>query len=303
MADLNGSVPTSELADAPDARPGTADHEYNCRLWAPEHAQTLARHRALGASARDAPGVHLDLRWGALPRQTLDIFLPQVTTTGALVVHVHGGYWQYQTSGKDGASFLAPAFVAHDCAFVALQYALCPEVSMDGMVQQMRQALDWVWRKLPELGYQPRRTVLVGHSAGAHLVATLGLTDWSALGHTANPIAAICGISGLYDLHPLVMTYLNRDLRMDPTCAARNSPINWVRSGAPATLLAYGGRESESFAHQTRDFARSLGEHGADVTQWELDGYDHFSAIEVLTDASHPVLKGLLAHCKLNGGL
>lgn len=303
MSVLKDPVTKFEPADAPDAIPGTADHEYNCRLWATDYAQTLARHRALGESARGAPGACLDLRWGAQARQTLDVFLPQSNTEGALVVHVHGGYWQYQASGKGGVSFLAPAFVARDCAFVALQYTLCPDVDMDGMVRQMRQALDWVWRNLPAIGYRPRRTVLVGHSAGAHLVATLALMDWKEQGYMDNPITAICGISGIYDLRPLVTTYLNRDLHMDLPCAARNSPIDRVRAGAPAALLAYGGQESASFARQTRDFTRALIEHGADAKQWALDGRDHFNAIDVLTDVNNPVMKSVLAYCKLDQDL
>ena len=272
------------------------EHEYNSRLWAPDYAQTLAQHRQRGQSARAAPGVRLDLTWGTRERQKLDLFLP-LDASGPLVVHIHGGFWQVEASGKDGGSFLAPGFVAQGCAFAAIQYALCPQVDMDGMVRQLHEAMVWIWRELPRLGYAPQRTVLIGHSAGAHLAAMLALTDWSESGLSGRPIAGVCGISGLYDLRPLLSTSFNQALGMDHPCAARNSPLDQVHSGVPPMLLAVGGLESASFLRQTAGFAEALGRQGITVQQSVLPGRDHFNAIDVLTDAAHPLTRSVLRLC------
>jgi len=279
-----------------NAVPGSPEHEYNSRLWAPDYAETLARHRQRGHAACAAPGVQLDLAWGTHERQKLDLFLPPAAD-GPLVVHIHGGFWQVVTSGKDGASFVAPGFVGHGCAFAAVQYSLCPQVDMNGMVRQLHEAMVWIWRTLPSLGYRPRRTILIGHSAGAHLAAMLALTDWSEFGLAGRPIEGVCGVSGLYDLRPLLSTSFNRALGMDPQCAARNSPMDRVRSGAPTMLLAVGGLESASFLRQTDDFAKALAHHGVTVRQTVLAGRDHFNAIEVLTDTAHPLTTALLRLC------
>ena len=286
--------------EAANAAPGSLEHEYNSRLWAPNYAQTLAQHRQRGQAARAAPGVQLDLAWGASERQKLDLFLPPAAD-GPLVVHIHGGFWQVATSGKDGGSFLAPGFVAHGCAFAAVQYALCPLVDMDGMVRQLREAMVWIWRELPRLGYSPGRTVLIGHSAGAHLAAMLALTDWKQSAYPARPIAGACGISGLYDLRPLLATSFNLALGMDPACAARNSPLDRVNKDAPPMLLAVGGLESASFLQQTAGFAEALEHHGVRVQQSVLTGRDHFNAIEVLTDATHPLTRSVLRLCDGEG--
>jgi arylformamidase len=291
----NGSA-TSSPVETAIAVPGSSEHEYNSRLWAPDYAETLARHRQRGQAVRAAPGVQLDLAWGTHERQKLDLFLPP-SAAGPLVVHIHGGFWQVVTSGKDGASFVAPGFLAHGCAFAALQYTLCPQVDMDGMVRQLQEAMVWVWRTLPRLGYLPRRTILIGHSAGAHLAAMLALTDWSEFGLASRPIEGVCGISGLYDLRPLLSTSFNQALGMDPACAARNSPLDRVRSGAPTMLLVVGGLESASFLRQTDHFAKALAHHGVTVQQAVLAGRDHFNAIEVLTDTAHPLTTSLLRLC------
>lgn len=291
---------SSSPLEAADSAPGSPEHEYNSRLWAPDYARTLARHRESGQAARSAPGMRLDLPWGTLERQTLDLFLPPAAA-GPLVVHIHGGFWQVVTSGKDGGSFLAPGFVAHGCAFAAVQYTLCPQIDMDGMVRQLREAMTWIWRELPRLGYAPVRTVLMGHSAGAHLAAMLALTDWkrSALPHRS--IAGTCGISGLYDLRPLLATSFNLALGMDPACAARNSPLDRVNKGAAPMLLAVGGLESASFLRQTAGFAETLQHHGVHVQQSVLTDRDHFNAIEVLTDAAHPLTRSVLRLCDGEG--
>ena len=298
LADHTGT--TSAPLDAADTAPGSPEHEYNSRLWAPDYAQTLARHRESGQAARCAPGVRIDLAWGAQERQKLDLFLPPAAA-GPLVVHIHGGFWQVVASGKDGGSFLAPGFVAHGCAFAAVQYTLCPQIGMDGMVQQLREAIAWIWSELPQLGYSPGRTVLVGHSAGAHLAAMLALTDWKQSVHPARSIAGACGVSGLYDLRPLLVTSFNLALGMDPECAARNSPLDHVNKDAPPMLLAVGGLESASFLQQTAGFAEALEHHGVRVQQSVLASRNHFDAIEVLTDAAHPLTRSVLRLCDGEG--
>jgi arylformamidase len=293
------TTPVSEMlppADAPDARPGTRDHEYNVRLWAPDYAQTLAGFRARGAAVRQGQGAQLDLRWGRLERQTVDLFLPQ-QDSGGLLVFLHGGYWQYRTSGKDGVSFLAPTFLEQGCAFAAIQYALCPDVDMDGMVDQVRDALDWVWQRLPAHGYRPRRTVVAGHSAGAHLAMMMASTDWRARGHASCPLHGAFGLSGLYTLGPLMSTYLNRDLRISDANAVRNSPQSLVNANLPQVLLGVGALESPAFQRQTGDYRDALQRAGVPVRSWMVAGKGHFNVLETLVQPDHPMARSLAALC------
>ena len=72
----------------------------------------------------------------------------------------------------------------------------------------------------------PTRLFVSGHSAGGHLTAMAAATDWSAFaGLPADTIKGGCGISGLYDLEPIRLSYLNDTLRLTPDEAGRNSPI------------------------------------------------------------------------------
>ena len=267
--------------------------EYNTRLWAPDHAATMARHAALGLPVRARPQARLALRWGEGGRQTVDLFLPPAADA-PLVLFVHGGYWQYKASGPQGVSFLAPAFLDAGCAFAAVSYELCPDVTMDEMVAQMRKAVDWLVRHAATYGYTTRRFVAIGHSAGAHLAAMLALTRWPEHGHRPNLVTGAIGVSGLYDLRPLVGIYVNDALRMDAASAWRNSPLRLVRADAPEIVLAAGGAESPSFKRQSADFAAACVAAGGAAPYLELAGRDHYAAIEDLIRPDHPLHRAAL---------
>lgn len=255
------------------------DHQYNTRAWAPNFAETIARHGRLGEAVRARPDARLDLRWGSAPRQTLDFF-PTGRERGPLALFIHGGYWQYRTSTKHSVSFLAPPFLARGIAFCAVSYELCPEVTMDGMVAQLREAVRWVRNAPDRLGFEATRLTVLGHSAGGHLAAMLALTDWPAQGELRALVDGACGVSGLYDLTPIARTYLNEPLCMDETIARRNSPSTLARVGAPPMVLAVGARESPEFHRQAESFG---GKYPAPV--FALEGRDHYNATEALLDA------------------
>lgn len=237
------------------------DHEYNTRAWAPDYLATLERHLRLGEAVRRRPGARLDLPWGPGPRQKLDFFPGHGE---ALAVFIHGGYWQYRASTKEYVAFLAPPFFERQIGFCAVGYELCPDVDMDGMAAQFKQALAFVRESIGA-----RKTVLLGHSAGGHLAATLALV--------CAGITGAVGVSGLYDLEPLVPTYLNQALGMDAAVAKRNSPLHLAGKGAVPMVLAVGALESPEFKRQSRDFGAVVG-----ARVYELGGKDHYAATEAL---------------------
>lgn len=255
------------------------DHEYNTRAWAPDYAITLARHQRLGDAVRARPGALLDVAWGKGPRQKLDFF-PASRSAGPLALFIHGGYWQYRTSTKESVAFLATPFLERGIAFCALSYELCPDVDMNGMVMQLREAARWMRCNTSRLGFSVERLTVLGHSAGGHLAAMLSLTAEPVGGDGGKGgtiVDAACGISGLYDLTPITRTYLNEALGMDDTIASLNSPITHVRADAPPMVLGVGALESGEFKRQSEQFGAV---YPAPV--FLLDSKDHYSASEAL---------------------
>ena len=122
-----------------------------------------------------------------------------------------------------------------------INYPLAPSVTMDEIVRHNRMALAWLWRNAEDLGFDRDRIHASGHSAGGHLVMMLLATDWPTFGDglPADLLKSGTPISGLYDLEPIQLCYLNEHLRMDAEAARRNTPLAQTYPvSAPALMHA-----------------------------------------------------------------
>ena len=223
------------------------EREYNLRAAFPDHPQWFARWAEESEAARSRLERRLDLRYGSGPRQTLDLF-PAEGARGALLF-IHGGYWR--ALDKSEHSFVAPQFVAQGIGVAVINYDLCPDVSIARIVDQVREALAWLWREGSRHGFPARHIVVSGHSAGAHLTAMLLATDWATRGLPATAIAGAVAISGVFDLEPLVQASMNVDLKLDAKRAHALSPIHLPPRVPVPLLLAVGERETSEFMRQS----------------------------------------------------
>ena len=197
-------------------------------------------------------------------------------------VHVffHGGYWQ--ALDKADFSFVANATRGEDALCVVVNYALIPQVDMDTLVAQCRRALIWLWHHVADYGGDPERIVVSGHSAGGHLVAMMAATDWPAM-EPAFPRDLVkhgLSISGLMDLDPIRLCYLNDVLGLDADRARRNSPITLDNTSNSNLLCVLGDREGEEYLRQSDSLAARWDNTTCDL----LSDHDHFSIVMELDD-------------------
>ena len=264
------------------------DDQYDTRRRVADAGEYVAHREAESARVRGAVACRTDIAYGAGPAERLDLFPPPAPAAAPPpgLIYIHGGYWQL--SDKSDSSFVAPAFTAAGIAFICLNYALAPAVDMDRIVGQIRSAIAFVWRNAADLGIDRDRIAVAGHSAGGHLAAMAAATNWPAVApdFPADPIKAVCGISGLYDLEPIRLCYLNEVLGLDADSARRNSPISLVPRIPGPILLAAGGDETDEFLRQQTALAETWRERGADVREMVVPGAHHYSIIRVLADAN-----------------
>ena len=224
------------------------DTLYNNRVAVPEHGEIFARWRRQSAATRANFGGEFNLAYGLHALQTLDIF-PAKQNRG-LVIFIHGGYWR--SLDKDDFSFYAEPYLAQGISVASINYRLCPEVRIDAIVEDCRAAIEWLAENISRYNIRFDRNVLIGHSAGAHLVAMLSATDWAARKIDPSNFRGGVLMSGLYDLSPLLETSVNADVQLDHKAAKTLSPIHLKPTLNMPLDVWVGGAETAEFIRQSQ---------------------------------------------------
>ena len=254
--------------------------------------KVFERWSAHSKQARDSLGPILGLRFGASVDEYVDIF-PCGKAHSPVHLFIHGGYW-HSFSAKE-FSFIATRLVPRSVVTAILNYSLCPVVTIDEIVRQTRAAVFWLSKHVQDYGGDPENITVSGHSAGAHLAAMLGSTDWKGrYGTSSVGLRGIVGISGLYDLRPFPFTALQPYLQLTLDQVMRNSPLLHAKSGMPSTYLVVGELESAEFHRQSDDYAVQLRNTSCKVSRQSIPQANHFTVLDGFMEDKSTVLDMVL---------
>jgi arylformamidase len=249
------------------------DAQYFLRGRVPEHPEYFRRWAEDSAAVRRARPCRLDISYDS---ERLDLF-PAERAAAPCLLFIHGGYWQ--ALDKSDFSFLAPAFQDAGVALAVVNYTLAPKAGMDEIVRQNRAAVAWLYRNARAYGVDPERIHVAGHSAGGHLTAMVLATNWAAFGLDRNPVRGASAISGLYDLEPIRLCYLNDVLGLDAAAAERNSPLHHLPRQSPPLILSVGTGETDEFRRQQESFAAAWRAAGLPLEIADQPGDNHFDVV------------------------
>ena len=143
----------------------------------------------------------------ALERQVLDIHMPAGAKNLPVVFWIHGGGWQ--AGDKSEVQLKPQAFLDKGFVFVSTNYRLLPDVDMETIIRDVAKSLGWVHRHIAEHGGDPKRILVMGHSAGAQLAALI-CTDGRYLKAEGVPFTVLKGcvpVDGdTYDVPAIIET-------------------------------------------------------------------------------------------------
>jgi arylformamidase len=257
---------------------GELDAAYNNGAAVKNSEQKLAEWTARGAATRARPGALLDLAYGPRPRNKIDI-VPCERAGAPLFAFIHGGYWQ--RNSKEVFACMAEGPLAHGFDAALIGYTLAPDATLTEIVSEMRTALRWLRTKGPALGVASGKFVLGGWSAGAHLTAmTLAEAD------------AGLAISGLYELEPCRLNYVNEKLKLTLDEQLALSPIRILPASSAPLAVAFGTGELAEMQRQSRDYAAARCAAKLPTEELPLSGHDHYSILEELAKPN-----GVLTRC------
>lgn len=238
------------------------------------------------------------LSYGSDPAQTLDFYPARgVKGPAPLVLFVHGGGWKRGNKDNAGSRHAPGHFTALGYNYASIDYRLVPAATVEQQAGDVARALKALLERAATLGIDRNRVVIMGHSAGAHLVALVG-TDEQYLRGAGLSFADIDGVipndGAAYDV-PTQMRQNGRFMAgtydqafgTDPARQRSLSPtLQAAAPNAPAFLLIHVQRQ-DGIA-QAKQLETELRRAGTAVERREFDGRGMMGHVKINRDLGDP---------------
>lgn len=247
---------------------------------APVQAQTSRPLQHFGQKqlAPLPPGVQriANVPYGDDPKQRMDVYLPQAVQAGTarnstvggarspVIFMVHGGGWRRgdkalaNTVQEKVARWVPKGFV-----LISTNYRMLPEAAVDQQLNDVSLALKTAQQRAAQWGADAGKFILMGHSAGAHLVALRNARAAAALTEGAWPwLGAVVLDSGVlnvpaYMSAPHVPLYDDAFGR-DPAYWLAMSPYHQWAPGAPPMQMVCSVQRQDNPCLQADNMARHV---------------------------------------------
>jgi acetyl esterase/lipase len=219
-------------------------------------------------------------------RGRLDVYLPPHAAPGApIAVFIYGGTWQ---SGARGFyRFVGATLASRGIVTVIPDYRLYPEVRFPDFLRDNASAVRWARDHAAELGADPTRLFLAGHSAGAYNAVMLAV-DRRWLGEVGldprHDIAGVIGWAGPYDFLPLTDEKL-KAIFGPPDQLAATQPITYAAADRPPLLLLAGSADKEVDPGNSTRMAAAVKAKGGDAEAKIYPGIGHAGILGAILEA------------------
>lgn len=220
-----------------------------------------------GSTASNNAKVLKNISYGSDPDQKMDVYLPiKPTNTDAPVIFmVHGGGWQH--GDKDNNRVVdnkVERWVSQGLIFISINYPMLPEADVAAQENSVILALAEAQRKAPEWGGNASKFILMGHSAGAHLVSLLNANPQPAISAGALPwLGTVSLDSAALDV-PAVMNMRHLPLYdkafgTDTRYWESLSPIHQLRADSPPLLAVCSTQRRDNPCRQAEHYKQAAG--------------------------------------------
>jgi acetyl esterase/lipase len=236
-----------------------------------------AYFHALNAGLPDA-GVQ-SVEFDPADALSLDVYRAQGASGPVpVVVFFYGGTWR--DGERDYYRFVGEALAREGVVVIVPDYRKAPAHPFPDFMLDAAKAAAWAKAHAADYGGDPARVHLMGHSAGAQMVALLG-TDARYLereGLRPRDFASVIGLSGPYDFLPIRERKV-RDVFPDPKAWPQTQPVNFVDGDEPPFLLLHGGSDRRVWKQNSVRLGELLQRAGEPVRVRILPGTGHIAMV------------------------
>jgi acetyl esterase/lipase len=229
------------------------------------------------ATAGSRPSSSLaDLAYGPHEDQAIDVYLPEQPEKAPVIFMVHGGGWG--RGDKTNARVVdnkVKRWLPQGYIFVSANNRLLPDADPVEQAEDLGRALAFAQKEAPRWGGDPDRFILMGHSAGAHLVGLLAADPAIAFDQGARPwLGTVPLDSAAFDVAAIMaqphLRLYDRAFGEDPAFWREASPMQRL-TGAPAPMLLVCSTRRVLPCDQARNFAAKAKGLGGDVEVLAVD--------------------------------
>lgn len=216
----------------------------------------------------------------------IDIFLPESNSKGPhpFVLAIHGGGWH--SGNRMSYHWIPKRLLQHGMAVVTCSYRLQQEAKFPAAFDDLVHLLKWLKTNAAKHGLSENGCVILGGSAGGHLVcllSTRGLQENEASFIPIQGGVAYCPVVDMRDQYEfdqiagrvITQNFLNTTPDENPQVYHDASPIHFITRNTPPLWIAHGDKDTVVPVSATLDYTKMCHKAGAKVTTHIEPGADH----------------------------
>ena len=225
-----------------------------------------------------APAADARLKYGGDENQFIDLRMPKPKGPHALAIVIHGGYWRAQYD-LGYAGHLCAALTAKGVATANVEYRRVGNAGggWPGTFADIRAAYQFLMQSAERYGFDARRVMVLGHSAGAQLALCLAA-------HEAG-VKAVISLAGVVDLQRAYALHLSSDAVVEFLGGTPAEVADHYREADPMKRaigarqwLVHGAADDIVPPEFSRDYVKAKGKEDARLV--EIAGAGHFEVVD-----------------------
>ena len=219
--------------------------------------------------------------------EKLDVVVPQVADSKALVIYVHGGGWRYGSKVGGMAPYLYQ-LTKRGIAVASINYRLTDRIKFPAQLEDVQCAVRFLKQNSQEFGYDTSKIILAGQSSGGNLALLAALSANNDVANAmaannqyidqSNIVAGVIAFDAHYDFNSDSFSKESKEniaYYLDGADATQASPASYLDQDDPSILIFHGLNDKTVSPTQADNFARSARELRLNVRYVPVENADH----------------------------